>query len=159
MKRKILVLLSICVLSFPLVACSNKENTQTEKLPKEESQKEEILFDKEVIIVEGDITVIVKGKSKLTPWDSAGYMYEVSNMSDEDIELYVKDVKVDGVECTTNLDESIKMEIESLTSVSARMRIDTIESDIDSLEDLKNTTGTFCIKTNKGVEEYKFELE
>lgn len=61
MKRKILALLSICVLSFGLMACSNKENTQTEELPKEESQqedtvsekpeKEEILFDKEVIDV------------------------------------------------------------------------------------------------------------
>lgn len=31
--------------------------------------------------------------------------------------------------------------------------------EITSLEDLKNTTGTFCIKTSEGVEEYKFELE
>lgn len=75
MKRKILVLLSICVLSLGLVACSNKENTQTEELPKEELQqedtvsekteKEEILFDKDVIIVEGDITVTVQGKRKV----------------------------------------------------------------------------------------------
>ena len=46
MKRKILVLLSICVLSLGLVACSNKENTQTEELPKEELQQEDTVSEK-----------------------------------------------------------------------------------------------------------------
>ena len=91
MKSKILYLLGICVLSLSLVACSNKKNTQTEEFPKEELQqedlvsektnKEEILFDKDVIIVDGDITVTVQGKSKVTPGESIGNMYKVSNMS------------------------------------------------------------------------------
>ena len=165
MKKKVLALLSICVLSFGLVACANKENTQTEDLSKEESQqedtvyekpeKEEILFDKDVIIVKGDITVTVQGKSKITPGDSIGYMYKVSNTSKENIEFYVKDVKVDGVAFKTDLDESSKMPLQSLTDFNTQMTF----NDITSLEDLKNTTGTFCIKTNKGVDEYKFELE
>lgn len=165
MKKKILALLSICVFSFGLVACSNKENTQTEELPKEESQqedtvsekseKEEILFDKEVVIIDGDITVTVQGKSKLTPGDSIGYMYKVSNMSEENIEFYVKDVEVDGVAFKTDLDESTKMPLQSLTDFSTQMTF----TDVASIEDLKNTTGTFCIKTNEGVDEYKFELE
>lgn len=165
MKKKVLALLTIYVLSFALVACSNKENTQTEELSKEELQqedtvsekpkKEEILFDKDVIIVEGDITVTVQGKSKVTPGDSIGYMYKVSNMSKENIEFYVKDVKVDGVAFKTDLDESSKMPLQSLTDFSTQMTF----KEITSLEDLKNTTGTFCIKTNEGVDEYKFELE
>ena len=165
MKRKVLALLSICVLSFGLVACSNKENIQTEELPKKESRqedtvsqktkKEEILFDKDVIIVEGDITVTVQGKSKVMPGDSIGYMYKVSNMSKENIEFYVKDVEVDGVAFKTDLDESTKMPLQSLADFSTQMTF----MEIASLEDLKNTTGTFCIKTSEGVEEYKFELE
>ena len=165
MKRNILVLLSICVLSLGLVACSNKENTQTEELPKEELQqedtvsekteKEEILFDKDVIIVEGDITVTVQGKSKVMPGDLIGYMYKVSNMSEENIEFYVKDVEVDGVAFKTDLDESTKMPLQSLTDFSTQMTF----MGITSLEDLKNTKGTFCIKTSEGIDEYKFELE
>ena len=46
MKRKVLALLSICVLSFGLVACSNKENIQTEELPKKESQQEDTVSQK-----------------------------------------------------------------------------------------------------------------
>ncbi len=165
MKGKILVLLGICVFSLGLMACSNNETTQIDTLAKEESQqqdlvskkpkKEEILFDKDIIITEGDITVTVQGKNKITPGDSIGYMYKVSNMSNENIEFYVKDVEVDGVAFKTNLDESTKMPLQSLTDFSTQMTF----IDITSLEDLKNTTGIFCIKTNEGVDEYKFELE
>ena len=165
MKSKILYLLGICVLCLSLVACSNKKNTQTEEFPKEELQqedlvsektnKEEILFDKDVIIVDGDITVTVQGKSKVTPGESIGYMYKVSNMSNENIEFYVKDVEVDGVSFKTDLNESTKMPLQSLTDFSTQMTF----MEITSLEDLKNTKGTFCIKTSEGVDEYKFELE
>lgn len=155
MKRKILALLSICVLSLGLVACSNKENTQKEDTVAEKPEKEEILFDKEVIIAEGEITVTVKGKNKITPGDSVGYMYKVSNMSDENIEFYVKDVEVDGLASKIDINGGLNMSLQSLTEFSTQMTF----TDITSLEDLKNTTGTFCIKTKEGVDEYKFEIE
>ena len=46
MKRKVLALLSICVLSFGLVACSNKENIQTEELPKKRITTRRYSFSK-----------------------------------------------------------------------------------------------------------------
>ena len=76
-------------------------------------------------------------------------------MSKENIEFYVKDVEVDWVAFKTDLDESTKMPLQSLADFSTQMTF----MEIASLEDLKNTTGTFCIKTSEGVEEYKFELE
>ena len=165
MKSKILYLLGICVLSLSLVACSNKKHTQTEEFPKEELQqedlvsektnKEEILFDKDVIIVDGDITVTVQGKSKVTPGESIGYMYKVSNMSNENIEFYVKDVEVDGVSFKTDLNESTKMPLQSLTDFSTQIKI----LNIESLDELKNAKGTFCIEANDNVNEYKFEIE
>lgn len=82
-------------------------------------------------------------------------MYKVSNMFDENIEFYVKDVEVDGVALKTDLDEGLKMSLQSLTEFSTQLTF----TDITSLEVLKNTKGTFCIKSSEGVDEYKFELD
>lgn len=161
MRKKLLAVLCISILSFNLVACSNKYNTQTNEVQNNgntESYKidrEQILFDKEVIIVDDNmIEAKLKGKEKITPGDSIGYIFSISNESDQKIEFYVKDVIVDGKERKTELEEYLKMTLEPNTDFSTQLTI----IDIKSLDELKNTSGVFCIGINNEIKEYRFEF-
>ena len=162
MSGKILIVLCMCILSFNLVACSNKDNTQTNEIQNKgdtvslKIDKEQVLFEEDVIVVDDDIAKVkISGKEKLTPGDSIGYIFSISNKSDEQIAFYVKNVTVDGNKHKTDLDEYLKMTLEPNTDFSTQLKI----SDIESLDDLKNTNGTFCIEINNDVKEYRFELE
>lgn len=162
MRRKLLAISCISILSFNLVACSNKDNAQINEIQDSsytEStniDKEQILFDEEIIIVDDDIaTVKIKGKEKLIPGDSIGYIFSISNKCTDKIEFYVKDITVDGNKHKTNMDEYAKMPLYPDTDFSTQFTI----SDIKSLDDLKNTNGVFCIKINNTIKEYKFEMK
>ena len=162
MRVKLLTTLCICILSFNLVACSNKDNTQTNEMQDNEEitspniNEEQILFDEEAIIVDDDIAKVkIKGKEKLTPGDSIGYIFSISNKSTDKIEFYVKDIMVDGENYKTDMDENTIMPLYPDTDFSTQLTI----LDIKSLDDLKNTSGVFCIKTNNDIKEYKFEIK
>lgn len=162
MKRKILTVLGICLISFNLVACSNINETQesdevvNKDTTSSQVSREEYLFDEDVVVVDNDIAqVVIRGKEKIVPGDSIGYSFSISNKSNEKIGFYVKDVTVDGKEYETSLDENLKMTLEPNTDFSTQITV----SNIDSLDKLKNTKGIFSIETNEDVKEYNFELE
>lgn len=160
--RKLLTVLCICILSFNLVACSNKDKEEKndkqnyENTVSSKSDKEQILFDKDVILVDDNkVEVKLKGKEKITPGDSIGYIFSISNKSDKKISFYIKDVTVDGNKHKTNLDEDLKMTLEPNTDFSTQLTI----LDIKSMDNLRNTSGVFCVKVNNDINEYKFELK
>ena len=162
MNRKLLVMSCISMLSFSFVACSNKDNAQTNNIPDNNYTEatnidnEQILFDEEIIIVDDDIaTVKIKGKEKLTSDDSIGYIFSISNKCTDKIDFYVKDITVDGNKHKTVMDEYAKMPLYPDTDFSTQLTI----SDIKSLDDLINTSGVFCIKINNDIKEYKFEIK
>lgn len=162
MKRKILIMLTTCIISLNLVACNNIEDTQ---ISDEETKgdtvssqinKEKDLFDEEVVIIDDETAKVkISGKEKLTPGNSIGYIFSISNKSNEKLVFYVKDVTVDGNKYETSLDEGLKMTLEPNTDFSTQITV----SNIESLDELKNTNGIFCIEVNSDVKEYNFELE
>ena len=98
MIRRKLTVLVMCIMSLNLVACSNTDNTQISKEQIEENtvsseinkekdlfdeveiNKEKELFDKAVIIADDDIArVKITGKEKVTPGNSIGYIFSISN--------------------------------------------------------------------------------
>ena len=162
MKRRILTIFGICIISLNLVACANTEDTQisgeqtNEDTVSLQINKEKDLFDEEVAIVDDEIAEVkIIGKEKITPGDSIGYSFSISNKSNKKIAFYVKDVTVDGNKYETSLDKSLKMTLEPNTDFSTQITI----SNIESLDELKNTKGIFCIEVNSDVKEYNFELE
>ena len=71
-------------------ACSNTDNTQISKKQIEENKvsseinKEKDLFDKAVIIADDEIAnVKITGKEKVTPGNSIGYIFSISNKSNK----------------------------------------------------------------------------
>ena len=144
MIRRKLTALIMCIMSLNLVACSNTDSTQISKEQIEENtvsseinkgkdlfdeveiNKEKELFDKAVIIADDDIArVKMTGKEKVTPGNSIGYIFSISNKSNKKIAFYMKNITIN----------------------------------IESLDELKNAKGTFCIEVNDNVNEYKFEIE
>ena len=102
MIRRKLTVLVMFIMSLNLVACSNTDNTQISKeqidentvsseINKEkdlfdevEINKEKELFDKAVIIADDDIArVKITGKEKVTPGNSIGYIFSISNKSNK----------------------------------------------------------------------------
>ena len=162
MKRKILTMLGTCIISLNLVACGNTDNTQVneEKNNRDtvssQINKEKDLFNEDVVIVDDETTKVkISGKEKLTPGNSIGYSFSISNKSNEKLVFYVKDITVDGNKYETSLDEDLKMTLEPNTDFSTQITI----SNIESLDKLKNTKGIFCIEVNSGIKEYNFEVE
>lgn len=149
MRIKLLNILCMCILSFNLVACSNKDNIQINEIKdnmditSSNINKEQILFNEEIIIVDDDIAKVkIKGKEKSTTGDSIGYIFSISNKCKDKIEFYVKDITVNENKHETNIDEYIKMPLYPDTDFSTQLTI----SDIKSLDDLKNTSGFFVSK-------------
>lgn len=174
MIRRKLTVLVMCIMSLNLVACSNTDNTQISKeqidentvsseINKEkdlfdevEINKEKELFDKAVIIADDDIArVKITGKEKVTPGNSIGYSFSISNKSNKKIAFYMKNITINGNEQKTSLDENLKMTLEPNTDFSTQIKV----LNIESLDELKNAKGTFCIEVNDNVNEYKFEIE
>jgi len=161
-RRRILTILGICIISLNLVACANTNNTQTSgeqtkgNTVSSEINKEKDLFDEDMIIVDDEIAMVkITGKEKLIPGNSIGYSFSISNKSNEKLAFYVKDVTVDGNKYKTSLDEGLKMTLEPNTDFSTQITV----LNIESLDELKNTNGIFCIEVNSDVNEYNFELE
>jgi hypothetical protein len=162
MRRGILAILGICIISLNLVACSNIDETRiSDKKANEDTasleiNKEKDLFDEDVTIVNDEIAEVkIVGKEKIKQGNSIGYIFSISNKNNEKIGFYVKDITVDGNKHETSLDEGSKMTLEPNTNFSTQITI----SDIESLDKLHNTKGVFCIEVNSDVNEYKFELE
>ena len=119
MKRKILTMLGTCIISLNLVACGNTDNTQVneEKNNRDtvssQINKEKDLFNEDVVIVDDETAKVkISGKEKLTPGNSIGYSFSISNKSNEKLVFYVKDITVDGNKYETSLDEDLKMTLE-----------------------------------------------
>ena len=164
MNKRLIIITSLILILSMMIGCTKQEEKPPledldDKVKVENMDKhiEKVMFDEEIVIVnEGDIKVIIEGKSKNTPGDATGYLYKVSNMTDNNIYYYVKDLLIDGVEYKTDMDENIKMPATSLTQVSTQMTI----FDINSLDELKNASGVFCILNNdNSVDEYEFEIK
>lgn len=162
MIRRKLTVLVMCIMSLNLVACSNTDNTQISKKQIEENKvsseinKEKDLFDKAVIIANDEIAnVKITGKEKVTPGNSIGYIFSISNKSNKKIAFYMKNITINGNEQKTSLDENLKMTLEPNTDFSTQIKI----LNIESLDELKNAKGTFGIEVNDNVNEYKFEIE
>ena len=162
MIRRKLTALIMCIMSLNLVACSNIDNTQisTEQIDENtvssEINKEEELFDKALIIADDDIArVKITGKEKVTPGNSIGYIFSISNKSNKKIAFYMKNITINGNEQKTSLDENFKMTLEPITDFSTQLKV----LNIESLDELKNVKGTFCIEVNDNINEYKFEIE
>ena len=158
MIRRKLTVLVMCIMSLNLVACSNTDNTQISKEQIEENtvsseiNKEKELFDKVVIIADDEIAnVKITGKEKVTPGNSIGYIFS----SNKKIAFYMKNITINGNEQKTSLDENLKMTLEPNTDFSTQIKV----LNIESLDELKNAKGTFCIEVNDNVNEYKFEIE
>ena len=103
MIRRKLTVLVMCIMSLNLVACSNTDNTQISKEQIEENtvsseiNKEKELFDKVVIIADDDIArVKITGKEKVTPGNSIGYIFSISNKSNKKIAFYMKNITING---------------------------------------------------------------
>lgn len=162
MIRRKLTVLIMCIMSLNLVACSNTDNTQISKKQIEENKvsseinKEKDLFDKAVIIANDEIAnVKITGKEKVTPGNSIGYIFSISNKSNKKIAFYMKNITINGNEQKTSLDENLKMTLEPNTDFSTQIKV----LNIESLDELKNAKGTFGIEVNDNVNEYKFEIE
>lgn len=162
MIRRKLTVLVMCIMSLNLVACSNTDNTQISKKQIEENtvsseiNKEKELFDKVVIIADDEIAnVKITGKEKVTLGNSIGYSFSISNKSNKKIAFYMKNITINGNEQKTSLDENLKMTLEPNTDFSTQIKV----LNIESLDELKNAKGTFCIEVNDNVNEYKFEIE
>ncbi|WP_282193170.1 hypothetical protein [Romboutsia ilealis] len=162
MIRRKLTALIMCIMSLNLVACSNIDNTQISKEQIDENtvsseiNKEKELFDKAVIIADDDIArVKITGKEKVTPGNSIGYIFSISNKSNKKIAFYMKNITINGNEQKTSLDENFKMTLEPITDFSTQLKV----LNIESLDELKNAKGTFRIEVNDNVNEYKFEIE
>ena len=162
MIRRKLTVLVMCIMILNLVACSNTDNTQISKKQIEENKvsseinKEKDLFDKAVIIANDEIAnVKITGKEKVTPGNSIGYIFSISNKSNKKIAFYMKNITINGNEQKTSLDENFKMTLEPNTDFSTQIKV----LNIESLDELKNAKGTFCIEVNDNVNEYKFEIE
>ena len=162
MIRRKLTVLVMCIMSLNLVACSNTDNTQISKKQIEENtvsseiNKEKDLFDKAVIIADDEIAnVKITGKEKVTPGNSIGYSFSISNKSNKKIAFYMKNITINGNEQKTSLDENLKMTLEPNTDFSTQIKV----LNIESLDELKNAKGTFGIEVNDNVNEYKFEIE
>lgn len=162
MIRRKLTALIMCIMSLNLVACSNTDSTQISKEQIEENtvsseiNKEKELFDKAVIIADDDIArVKMTGKEKVTPGNSIGYIFSISNKSNKKIAFYMKNITINGNEQKTSLDENFKMTLEPITDFSTQLKV----LNIESLDELKNAKGTFRIEVNDNVNEYKFEIE
>ena len=159
MIRRKLTVLVMCIMSLNLVACSNTDNTLSKEQIEEntvslEINKEKELFDKAVIIANDEIAnVKITGKEKVTPENSIGYSF--SNKSNKKIAFYMKNITINGNEQKTSLDENLKMTLEPNTDFSTQIKV----LNIESLDELKNAKGTFCIEVNDNVNEYKFEIE
>lgn len=113
MIRRKLTVLVMCIMSLNLVACSNTDNTQISKKQIEENtvsseiNKEQDLFDKAVIIANDEIAnVKITGKEKVTPENSIGYSFSISNKSNKKIAFYMKNITINGNEQKTSLDEN-----------------------------------------------------
>lgn len=162
MIRRKLTVLVMFIMSLNLVACSNTDNTQISKKQIEENKvsseinKEKDLFDKAVIIADDEIAnVKITGKEKVTPGNSIGYSFSISNKSNKKIAFYMKNITINGNEQKTSLDENLKMTLEPNTDFSTQIKV----LNIESLDKLKNAKGIFCIEVNDNVNEYKFEIE
>lgn len=162
MIRRKLTALIMCIMSLNLVACSNIDNIQISKEQIDENtvsseiNKEKELFDKAVIIADDDIArVKITGKEKVTPGNSIGYIFSISNKSNKKIAFYMKNITINGNEQKTSLDENFKMTLEPITDFSTQLKV----LNIESLDELKNVKGTFCIEVNDNINEYKFEIE
>ena len=162
MIRRKLTVLVMFIMSLNLVACSNTDNTQISKKQIEENtvsseiNKEQDLFDKAVIIANDEIAnVKITGKEKVTPGNSIGYSFSISNKSNKKIAFYMKNITINGNEQKTSLDENLKMTLEPNTDFSTQIKV----LNIESLDEFKNAKGTFCIEVNDNVNEYKFEIE
>ena len=157
MIRRKLTVLVMCIMSLNLVACSNTDNTLSKEQIEEntvslEINKEKELFDKAVIISNDEIAnVKITGKEKVTPGNSIGYSFSISNKSNKKIAFYMKNITINGNEQKTSLDENLKMTLEPNTDFSTQIKV----LNIESLDELKNAKGIFCIEVN----EYKFEIE
>ena len=99
--------------------------------------------------------VKITGKEKVTPGNSIGYIFSISNKSNKKIAFYMKNITINGNEQKTSLDENFKMTLEPNTDFSTQIKV----LNIESLDELKNAKGTFCIEVNDNVNEYKFEIE
>ena len=162
MKRKILTMLGTFIIGLNLVACGNIDDTQvSDEQTKGDTvssqiSKEKDLFDEDVVIVDDETAKVkISGKEKLKPGNSIGYIFSISNKSNEKLVFYMKDVTVDGNKYETSLDEGLKMTLEPNTDFSTQITV----SNIESLDELNNTKGIFCIEVNSGIKEYNFELE
>ena len=161
MIRRKLTVLVMCIMSLNLVACSNTDNTLSKEQIEEntvslEINKEKELFDKAVIIANDEIAnVKITGKEKVTPGNSIGYSFSISNKSNKKIAFYMKNITINGNEQKTSLDENLKMTLEPNTDFSTQIKV----LNIESLDEFKNAKGTFCIEVNDNVNEYKFEIE
>ena len=149
MIRSQLTVLVMCIMSLNLVACSNTHNTQISKKQIEENKvsseinKEKELFDKVVIIANDEIAnVKITGKEKVTPGNSIGYSFSISNKSNKKIAFYMKNITINGNEQKTSLDENLKMTLEPNTDFSTQIKV----LNIESLDELKNAKGTFALK-------------
>ena len=115
MIRRKLTVLVMCIMSLNLVACSNTHNTLSKEQIEEntvslEINKEKELFDKAVIIANDEIAnVKITGKEKVTPGNSIGYSFSISNKSNNKIAFYMKNITINGNEQKTSLDENLKM--------------------------------------------------
>lgn len=161
MIRRKLTVLVMCIMSLNLVACSNTDNTLSKEQIEEntvslEINKEKELFDKAVIIANDEIAnVKITGKEKVTPGNSIGYSFSISNKFNKKIAFYMKNITINGNEQKTSLDENLKMTLEPNTDFSTQIKV----LNIESLDELKNAKGTFGIEVNDNVNEYKFEIE
>ena len=162
MIRRKLTVLVMFIMSLNLVACSNTDNTQISKEQIEENtvsleiNKEKELFDKALIIADDDIArVKITGKEKVIPGNSIGYIFSISNKSNKKIAFYMKNITINGNEQKTSLDENFKMTLEPNTDFSTKITV----LNIESLDELKDAKGTFCIEVNDNINEYKFEIE
>lgn len=162
MIRRKLTAIIMCIMSLNLVACSNTDSTQISKEQIEENtvsseiNKGKDLFDEAIIIADDDIArVKITGKEKVTPGNSIGYIFSISNKSNKKIAFYMKNITINGNEQKTSLDENFKMTLEPITDFSTQLKV----LNIESLDELKNVKGTFCIEVNDNVNEYKFEIE
>ena len=112
MIRRKLTVLVMCIMSLNLVACSNTDNTLSKEQIEEntvslEINKEKELFDKAVIIANDEIAnVKITGKEKVTPGNSIGYSFSISNKSNKKIAFYMKNITINGNEQKTSLDEN-----------------------------------------------------
>ena len=162
MIRRKLTAIIMCIMSLNLVACSNTDSTQISKEQIEENtvsseiNKGKDLFDEAIIIADDDIArVKITGKEKVTPGNSIGYIFSISNKSNKKIAFYMKNITINGNEQKTSLDENFKMTLEPITDFSTQLKV----LNIESLDELKNVKGTFCIEVNDNINEYKFEIE